>query len=67
MFVDFEAKSEQKTLKKQTKIVADGLDTAKLAQGRAKIAYWNEIMFAKHSHVGEIDTRESGNTLAEAK
>ena len=54
-------------LKKQTKIVADGLDTAKLAQGRAKIAYWNEIMFAKHSHVGEIDTRESGNTLAETK
>ena len=45
MFVDFEAKSERKTLKKQTKIEADGLHTAKQQQ--------------KNPHVGEISEGES--------
>jgi hypothetical protein len=50
--------TERKTLKKQTKIVADGLYTAKSTQGRAEIRLLKRNK-AKHSHVGEIGEGES--------
>jgi hypothetical protein len=58
LFVDFEAKSVRKALKKQTKVVADGPYTAKLAQGRAKVRLLKQNN-AKHSHVGEIGEGEN--------